>query len=204
MCTDAVTSILSNCDPGAAFGATVVVVTAADSLNGIPRVDLATRPQWKRDLAWFLGGQLSATKTALKIWRACAAPVDAPLMKATGGRVRLSFSMPVLVLISTGARTGQRRESPLAYFTDGDDVVLIASNYGGTRHPGWYYNLVAHPQCELRIGPRGGPFVAHETSEADRARLYALAAGRLAKVFELHEKRVPESRTIPVMRLTPA
>ena len=121
-------------------------------------------------------------------------------MAATVGRVRLNLAVPIVVLSSIGARSGMRREIPLAYFTDGDDVILIASNYGGTRHPAWYHNLVAHPQCGLHIGKRGGDFVAHETAGADRDRLYALAVDRLDRVFALHEKRSGDSRTIPVMR----
>ena len=85
-----------------------------------------------------------------------------------------------------------------------DDVILVASNYGSKRHPAWYHNLRANPRCELRIGPRGGSFVAKEVAEkADRDRLCALAVDRLARVFALHDKRSGDARTIPVMRLTP-
>jgi deazaflavin-dependent oxidoreductase (nitroreductase family) len=175
---------------------------SSDAINGIPRVDLAARPVWKVKLNWWLGGQLATTKAGLAVWRKVAAPLEAPLMRATGGRVRLNLAVPIVVLSSTGARSGQRREIPLAYFTDGDDVILIASNYGGSRHPAWYHNLIAHPECELHIGTRGGPFVAHEADGADRDRLYALSVERLNHVFALHEKR-SGARTIPVMRLTP-
>lgn len=176
---------------------------SSDTVNGIPRVDLQSRPLWKRNLGWVLGGQLFASKKGLALWARVAAPFEAPLMKATGGRVRLAFSIPIVVLTSIGARSGQRRDIPLAYFTDGDGVVLIASNSGGARHPAWYHNLLAHPECELHIGQRGGSFAAREVDGPDRDRLYALAAQRLAKVFALHEKR-SGSRRIPVMRLTPA
>ena len=158
---------------------------------------------WKLKLNWWMGGQLATTKTGLAIWRKVAAPLEAPLMAATGGRIRLNIAVPIVVLSSIGARSGERREIPLAYFTDGDDVILIASNYGGARHPAWYHNLRANPQCELHIGKRGGQFVAHQAEGADRDRLYALAVERLNRVFALHEKR-SESRTIPVMRVTPA
>jgi len=176
---------------------------SADTLNGIPKVDLEKRPLWKRNLNWLLGGQLATTKTGLALWRKYAAPLEAPLMKATRGYVRLNTAVPIVVLSSTGARSGERREIPLAYFTDGDDVILIASNYGGARHPAWYHNLVAHPDCELHIGNRGGRFVAGETTGADRDRLYGLAVERLNRVFDLQQKRSGEFRTIPVMRLTP-
>ena len=175
----------------------------SDNLSGIPRVELESRPRWKRQLFWLIGGKLFTTERAAAFWRRRVAPLEAPLMKATRGRARLSFSIPVLVLTSTGARSGKRYETPLAYFTDGDDVVLIASNYGREHHPSWYHNLLAHPDCELHIGPDGGRFVAHEATGADRDRLYALAADRLNKGWNVYEQRTDGIRTIPVLRLSP-
>ena len=96
------------------------------------------------------------------VWRKIAAPIEAPILKATRGRVRLSLGIPVVVLTSIGARSSKRWETPLAYFTDGDYVILIASNWGRERHPAWYHNLLAHPECELHIGPRGGAFMARK------------------------------------------
>jgi deazaflavin-dependent oxidoreductase (nitroreductase family) len=175
---------------------------AVDTVNGIPRVDLKERPLWKRTISWWLGGKAFTTRTGSAIWRTVVAPVEAPLMKVTRGRVRISFSAPVVVLTSIGARSGERRDIPLTYFTDGDDVILIASNYGQVRHPAWYHNLCANPGCELRIGDRGGRFTAHEVVGDARDRLYSLATDRLNAAFALHEKR-SGTRTIPVMRLTP-
>ncbi|QRY52399.1 nitroreductase family deazaflavin-dependent oxidoreductase [Mycolicibacterium septicum] len=175
----------------------------SDSLSGIPRVELDSRPRWKRQLFWLIGGKLFTTERAAGFWRRRIAPLEAPVMKATRGRARLSFSIPVLVLTSTGARSGKRYETPLAYFTDGDDVVLIASNYGRDRHPSWYHNLLAHPDCELHIGSRGGRFVAREVAGDDRDRLYALAADRLNKGWNVYEQRTDGIRTIPVLRLSP-
>lgn len=173
-----------------------------DDINGIPRLDLMSRPLWKRTLVWWAGGRIAATETGLALWRKYAAPLEPRVIRLTRGRLRLNIAIPTVVLTSTGARSGQRRETPLAYFTDGDDVILIASNYGRERHPAWYHNLVAHPECELSIGPRGGQFVAREVTGADRDRLYALAADRLAKVFTVEEQR-SGARTIPVLRLSP-
>lgn len=125
------------------------------------------------------------------------------MIKASGGRLKLSPNLPMVVLTSVGARSGEHREVPLAYFTDGDDVILIASNYGGTKHPAWYHHLRAQPECQLHAGPRGGSFLAKQAVGADRDRLYELAVDRLSHVFALHDKRSGEARTIPVMRLTP-
>jgi len=58
---------------------------SGDTINGIPRVDLQERPKWKRNLSWWMGGQLAATKPSLAVWRKVAAPIEAPIMKATGG-----------------------------------------------------------------------------------------------------------------------
>ncbi len=168
-------------------------------VNGIPRVNpRARRALWKRATAWAV-----ATKPGAALHRLIAAPLDGPIMKATGGRVSLAAgAVPVVVLTSTGARSGERRETPLVYFTDGDDVILIASNYGGARHPGWYYNLIAHPQCELRIGPDGGSFVARETEGAERDRLFALG-GDLYSGYPKYAQRTDGIRTIRVLRLAP-
>src|SRR5690349_19757964 len=141
---------------------------STDTIIGIPRVDLRARPVWKRNLSWALGGPLFASKKGFAMWARFVAPIEAPLIQATSGRVRLNIAI---------------------HFTDGGDVMLIASNYGGGRHPAWYHNLVAHPECELHIGRRGGAFMAREVHGPERDRLYALAAEHLAKVFALHEMR---------------
>ena len=176
-------------------------IVSTDSISGIPRLELHARPVWKRNLAWWAGGNIFATRTGLALWRRFGAPMEARIVEASGGRLRLQPAFPVVMLTTNGARSGQRREIPLAYFTDGEDVILIASNYGSERHPAWYHNLVAHPECELHIGPRGGDFIAREATGADRDRLYSLASQRLAKVFELHQER-SGPRNIPVMRLS--
>jgi deazaflavin-dependent oxidoreductase (nitroreductase family) len=172
---------------------------SGDTIKGISRVDPRARPPaWKRGMQ-----RLTATRPGAAIHRMIAAPLDAPIMKATGGRVSLAVGvLPVVVLTSTGARSGQRRETPVSYFTDGDDVILIASNYGGARHPGWCYNLLAHPECELHIGQRGGSFVARETEGADRDRLFALAVD-LYPGYGKYAERTDGVRTIRVLRLTP-
>jgi len=171
-----------------------------DTVNGIPRVDpRAPRAVWRRFLL-----ALASTGPGAAIHRMIAAPLDGPIMRATRGRVNLAAgTLPVAVLTSTGARSGRPRATPLAYFTDGDDVILVASNYGGARHPSWYYNLLAHPACQLHIGEHGGRFVARETTGADRDRLYALAADFYPGYIR-YAQRTDGVRTIPVLRLTPA
>jgi deazaflavin-dependent oxidoreductase (nitroreductase family) len=179
-------------------------MTSGDTIQGIKRVELRNRGPWRRRIWWWLGGPIITSKTGLAVWRKVGAPVEAQFIKATNGRLKLSPNLPMVVLTTVGARSGEHREVPLAYFTDGDDVILIASNYGGAKHPAWYHNLRSHPECELYIGPHGGSFVATEAVGDDRDQLYDLAVDRLNHVFALHDKRSGAARTIPVMRLTPA
>ena len=173
---------------------------ADGTINGIPRVNPSARfPAWKRGMQ-----KLVATRAGARIHRVIAAPLDAPLMRASGGRVSLAAgAVPIVVLRSTGARSGQERETPLAYFTDGDDVILTASNYGDARYPGWYHNLLAQPQCELRIGSRGGRFVAREAQGAERDRLFALAV-ELYPGYASYAARINGARKIPMLRLRPS
>ena len=114
----------------------------------------STEPRTVAPAAVVVGRRRPAVhqQAVLELWRRYAAPVEARV-EASGGRLKLNPGQTDRRVDDDGAKTGQRRDVPLAYFTDGDDVVLIASNYGSSRYPGWYHNLRAHPECELRIGP---------------------------------------------------
>jgi len=83
---------------------------ATDTVNGIPRVDpCACRPVLKRMIQWF-----AATKPGVAVTRSIVVPLDTLLLRATGGRAGVTMgAAPVAVLISTGARSGLRRATPL-------------------------------------------------------------------------------------------
>ena len=103
-----------------------------DLLNGIPRVDPTSKPTMMRRVV----GRILATATGSAIHRMFMAPLDTRLMHLTGGRVHFAKgTIPLVLLRTTGARSGVARDVPLAYFTDDDDVILVASNYGQTKHP---------------------------------------------------------------------
>src|SRR5947209_20244971 len=90
-----------------------------------------------------------------------ANPIDKRLLPATNGRLSLSIGQPVLCLEHIGAKSGQVRRTPLLYFADGDDLVVVASATGRPKHPGWYHNLRANPSVKV-FAPRGltGEYVA--------------------------------------------
>jgi deazaflavin-dependent oxidoreductase (nitroreductase family) len=129
--------------------------------------------------------------------------IDPPLMRLTGGRVRSTILGPTVLLTHTGARTGRRRTTPLTYFTDGDDVVLIASAGGAPSNPAWLHNVRAHPEIELSTGHGdGGPYRARLADGAERERLWGLATA-LYPGYADYQRRVPE-RLIPVVICTPS
>lgn len=125
--------------------------------------------------------------------------VDPWLSRKTGGRYPWVFGgVSTAPLVSTGAKSGLRRENQLTYFHDGPDPILIASNYGGPKHPQWYYNLKANPQCEFG----DEPFTAQEiTDPAEHDRLYGLAEKVYAGWSDYLVTTAAAGRTIPVFRL---
>jgi deazaflavin-dependent oxidoreductase (nitroreductase family) len=175
------------------------VAIMADLLNGVTRVDPTKRPTgWRHAVL-----RLVATKPGSVIHRMLAAPIDAPLMRLTPGHVNTGLgAIPLVELRTTGAKYGVQRDVPLGYFTDGNDVIVIASNYGQAKHPSWYYNLLKHPECELLADGRSGRFIARLTEGADHNRLLALAEGYYSG-YTTYAANTNGVRTIQVMRLTP-
>jgi deazaflavin-dependent oxidoreductase (nitroreductase family) len=127
-------------------------------------------------------------------------PMQMRLYKWTGGRFQLSaLLMPSLVLISTGAKSGQRRETPLACWPQQDGTWLIAgSNWGQDHHPGWTANLRKHPDAEIVLARRHINVTATLLTGAEREaawpvleaqfpgyRDYERQAGREVRIFRL-------------------
>src|SRR4051812_7974405 len=140
---------------------------AGAHVNGIPRVDPGEAPSpWARAMR-----RLVSTRAGTAVHRSVGAPLDAWLLRASGGRISAGLAViPLVGLISTGARSGRPRHAALAYFTDGDDVILMASSYGRERHPAWHHNLRAHPECEPRTGRDGGGFFPPAVARGERSR----------------------------------
>lgn len=134
--------------------------------------------------------------------------VDRAVYRLSRGRVTFSAwvtGLPVVMLETTGARTGQRRTLPVVGIPEGDDLILIASNYGQARHPAWYHNLKADPRARVTAGDLTRDVEAVEVTDAAEWERLFEHASRVAIVFPAYRRRTAQvGRGIPIMRLRPA
>jgi deazaflavin-dependent oxidoreductase (nitroreductase family) len=120
--------------------------------------------------------------------------------RANEGKVGGYFKNDKILLLHThGAKSGAERVNPVVYFEDGDRYVVIASAGGASRHPDWYYNLLAHPEASVEVGTEQFQVVAATTSEPERTTLYEHME-TLKHSFT--EYKTKTSRVIPVFTLT--
>lgn len=105
---------------------------------------------------------------------------------------------PLLLLNTTGARSGLPRTTPMMYVPDGDRLLVIASNAGAPRHPDWYHNLVATPQVTVEVGDQVYGATAVVTRGEERDRLFAAIVTKYP-FFADHQTKI--NRTIPVVAL---
>ena len=123
-------------------------------------------------------------------------------LRANGGR---ATSGPfkggdVLILRTTGAKTGEARETPLGYFPEAGRYLVIASKGGAPIHPSWYHNLVTNPKATIEVLGETIPVMARVTTGDERDRLFAKIGAKAPGYLEYQKKT---SRTIPVVVLEP-
>ena len=119
--------------------------------------------------------------------------------RANAGKVGGPFAGRTLLLLHTiGAKSGLERINPVAYITDGDQLVIIASKGGAPTNPHWYHNLVAHPSASVEVGTEKFEVQASVTAEPERTRLYNKMVEMMPGFAEYQRKT---KRTIPVIVL---
>jgi deazaflavin-dependent oxidoreductase (nitroreductase family) len=106
----------------------------------------------------------------------------------------------MLILHSTGRRSGREHVTPLVYLPDGDRYVVFGSKGGAPTHPEWYLNLVANPEATVEVGTGTIPVRAAEVTGPERDELYARQVERRASFAEYQQKT---SRVIPAIALEP-
>ena len=119
--------------------------------------------------------------------------------RANGGKVSGMFAgAPLLLLTTTGARSGQPREVPLVYTTDNGRVVVIASKGGSPTHPDWFHNLRANPEVTVELGTETYPARATIAKGAERQRLFDQMAAQMPNFAEYQRNT---ARQLPVIVL---
>ena len=132
-------------------------------------------------------------------------PIDKQLYRRTDGRVTVSgllAGLPVVLLTTTGAKSGQKRTMPLVGIPVDDDMAVIGSNFGQQSTPGWVYNLHADPRAEIEYRARTVSVVARRAADDEAAEAFRLAAP-IYGGFERYVERASH-RTIRVFVLESA
>src|SRR4051794_41818626 len=127
--------------------------------------------------------------------------VDRVLLPLTRGRVSSAPGQQILLLETVGAKSGERRRTPLVYISDDSHIVLIASKAGAKRHPAWLHNLRANPQVKVLAPGLSGEYEAREARGEERSRLWHEAVDYY-KGYETYQERAG-AREIPVVVLEP-
>ena len=131
--------------------------------------------------------------------------IDRVVYRLTRGRATFSSwvsDVPIVMLTTTGAKSGKPRTLPVLGVKENERLVVIASNYGQHRNPAWYHNLRANPRARMVFEGVEREVVARELTGEERERWYA----RGIEIYPgwTHYRRRASHRLIPVIELTPA
>jgi deazaflavin-dependent oxidoreductase (nitroreductase family) len=128
-------------------------------------------------------------------------PLDRKILVRSKGRKTVlgPLGAPTMLLTVTGAKSGLPRTSPLLYGRDGESLIVVGSNFGGTKHPAWSTNLIAHPECTVTIGGVDVPARA-TLLEGDEAEAAYQVMIEVAPNYRVYRGRT--DRAIRVFRLT--
>ena len=118
--------------------------------------------------------------------------------RASGGEVAGFEGQPLLLLHTTGAKSGTRYVNPVAYLAVGDDFAVFGSRGGSPVNPGWYHNLLAHPDTVVEVGTESIPVRARVAEGEERERIWE-AQKRANANFAAYEEKT--TRSIPVVIL---
>lgn len=118
--------------------------------------------------------------------------------RANGGKVESFGDAPIVILHSTGAKSGVERENPLVALVEGDEMYLFASKAGAPSNPDWYHNLKANPKAEVEYGTERFAIEAVEVTGTERDEVYARQVAAQPG-FGDYEKAT--TRVIPVFKL---
>jgi deazaflavin-dependent oxidoreductase (nitroreductase family) len=149
---------------------------------------------------------IPASRAGARLSAAVLHHLDRLLMRLSGGRLSapaLLVGLPTVMLTTTGARSGRPRTVPLLGIPDGDEFILVASNWGQAHYPAWCYNLRANPAAQLLANGRSGAYQAREVGAAEYERYWQRVTA-LYRGFPEYRRRTDASgRQIPIFVLAP-
>lgn len=131
-----------------------------------------------------------------------ASAANAWVYRLSGGRVGGKFrgGAPVMLLTTIGRKSGRHRTAPLLYLRNDDDVIVVASQAGMSRHPVWFLNLEANPEVEVEIGSERTKMIARRASDEEKAGLWPKLVAMYPD-YGQYQRRT--EREIPVVILSP-
>ena len=137
----------------------------------------------------------------MSIWIKVLMSVNIFLYQLTGGRLGSKMAgQSVLLLHTTGRKSGQTHITPTNYYRDGQNYVLVASNWGKTHHPGWFYNLMDQPVTTIQVKNHSLHVKARQAAGEEYDRLWKYVTGQNDFYIRYQNKT---RRKIPLMILTP-
>ncbi len=161
-------------------------------------------PEFNPNLIQRTNIKLASFKPIAKLSSMTLHHMDRTVVKISNGRhsaLSLLSGLPFVTLTTTGAKSKEPREVPLIGTPAGEEVILIASNWGGKKHPAWYYNLKATPVCTLTYDGKTEPFIAREVTGEEKTQYWQKAAA-IYPGYDLYKEHTG-GREIPVMVLAP-
>jgi len=146
-----------------------------------------------RRLFYLLLGDLATTRLFYAVHRL--------IYRLSGGRIFIrSLGCPVILLTTTGRKSGEPRTAPIFGFPEGQSIVVVPSNAGKERYPSWYLNLRANPQAQVQLGRQVRQLKAREATPEECERLWPILIHRYGG-FEFYRQRT--ERHIPILILDP-
>lgn len=137
---------------------------------------------------------VAPTRLFASIYSKLGPTLDRPMLKGRGKLVGRMYGFQVLLLVTTGKKTGARRESPLLYARDGENFVIVGTNFGSTVHPSWTENLLAQPRAQIVVADETLDVQAELVDEANWQQMWpklVTVYGGYAKYLERTGGRIP-------------
>ena len=160
----------------------------------VPKANALQRLMWK----------ISGSRPGAWVFAKTLHHIDRLVLRLTRGRMtvpEILAGIPVITVVSTGARSGQRRELPLLGVPYGDDLAVIGTNFGQRNTPAWYFNLRKNPHGEVIYRGRRTEVVAREAEDAERDAIWARGCEIYAG-YAAYARRI-SGRDVHVMVLEP-